>query len=1005
VVTIRLTKEQILQLNESQESINLLYEIIRTSEDSNEVFYARIKAGFLLFDQQYYLEAKEQLVETLDYFRHQKEDALYDLVLVKIIESTLKLQDREALKYINLRKESLPVLGYYKSTLDLIHFKKTFKEDYYGLIDSLKETNIPKEIMVDLLLEKLDHKPSQNIIDEIDEIKRYKPNETILKHLNFRIYDYLYSTNQLDTLLETLEKGTIIEVFYKILILIQKDDYKKTQILEVEHEPDFVQLPLSYQKRLFESLMTFYNKYRDLRSVEAYELKLKKVLKELSKEDKQKEPPHFKPIFVVPEDTKKPVETEKKLPQTINFKKSGLSNQKPLYLLDKFILEVMSLNKDLSLHEHLRRMFTIMAKYFEFSDIIIYLKPQVFHYKVERLYEKKFDRHTLDASLLGISANNYTDIIEKTDLLKYDYDIITNQPLSKTDVKQVYCYALPKESSMCFYQRKDKDLVYDDLPFKLLSDFVAFELGLYHHLNKIKQTETVLSGFFNSNLGAFSIYKNQVFIGNDAFNTLFKLKKEDSIEHFLKLFQPLDQIEFRNQYQKLEREEIKEFDLELSYQDRVLWIKQLKIVDVIYGLYLDVTNQAKEKEAWVTKAITNPTSNLFTLHEFEVRFESFIQSKTTFVLLELEGLDHIESIYGKAYAYNHFIAFSKTVKNLFELTYQYDSSTVLIVLELNDIRAVEKQIEKLNQTLRKHNNTTEVKKDYQYHMGVIRYPVNTKETALKKIYAYLSQALYKAKMSRASSLHQYFNFEDYQQDIFETEVITQIDRLITSETLLLNFTQIVNQTTNKVYAYDVNVYSPTLQIDEAYYDTVALKRGMIEKLDKYILRETFKALAEIYNQTKKYIKLSVTIHSDTLNDQYFIPFLIGLYKSYAVPYHVLDIIVSMKEGKMSDYEKLKELSLLGVLVGTDTLNFIKEPQTKIFHFKDRPNNLDDKFLNFIKYMKAFTDSEQMSLVIYHVNRPKDQLLLKQASIDYIRGKMVDKTFTFEEIIRLIKGAL
>ena len=101
-----------------------------------------------------------------------KEDALYDLVLVKIIESTLKLQDREALKYINLRKESLPVLGYYKSTLDLIHFKKTFKEDHYGLIDSLKETNIPKEIMVDLLLEKLDHKPSQNIIDEIDEIKK-----------------------------------------------------------------------------------------------------------------------------------------------------------------------------------------------------------------------------------------------------------------------------------------------------------------------------------------------------------------------------------------------------------------------------------------------------------------------------------------------------------------------------------------------------------------------------------------------------------------------------------------------------------------------------------------------------------------------------------------------------------------------------------------------------------------------------------------------------------------
>ena len=110
-------------------------------------------------------------------------------------------------------------------------------------------------------------------------------------------------------------------------------------------------------------------------------------------------------------------------------------------------------------------------------------------------------------------------------------------------------------------------------------------------------------------------------------------------------------------------------------------------------------------------------------------------------------------------------------------------------------------------------------------------------------------------MIQSNKTHQYFNFEDYQQDLFETEVINQIDRLITSETLLLNFTQIVNQTTNKVYAYDVNVYSKSLQIDEAYYYTVAYKRGMIEKLDKYILRETFKALSEIYAQTKKIYKI------------------------------------------------------------------------------------------------------------------------------------------------------
>ena len=36
------------------------------------------------------------------------------------------------------------------------------------------------------------------------------------------------------------------------------------------------------------------------------------------------------------------------------------------------------------------------------------------------------------------------------------------------------------------------------------------------------------------------------------------------------------------------------------------------------------------------------------------------------------------------------LSFSLVVSSLFELVYQYDSSTLLIVLEVNDIRAVEK---------------------------------------------------------------------------------------------------------------------------------------------------------------------------------------------------------------------------------------------------------------------------------------------------------------------------
>ena len=81
-----------------------------------------------------------------------------------------------------------------------------------------------------------------------------------------------------------------------------------------------------------------------------------------------------------------------------------------------------------------------------------------------------------------------------------------------------------------------------------------------------------------------------------------------------------------------------------------------------------------------------------------------------------------------------------------------------------------------------------------------------------------------------------------------------------------------------------------------------------------MLKETFKALEYIYKETNRYIKLSINVSAETIRDADFNAYLIGLYKTYDIPYNAIDIIILMKHGMISDYETTKELNDLGILI-------------------------------------------------------------------------------------------
>ena len=76
-----------------------------------------------------FTEAILLLDDCLEVFQNQKENPLYDVVLKLLIDNAIKASlKQDALRYIHLRKESLPILNKDSHLLDMIAYKKAFNE-------------------------------------------------------------------------------------------------------------------------------------------------------------------------------------------------------------------------------------------------------------------------------------------------------------------------------------------------------------------------------------------------------------------------------------------------------------------------------------------------------------------------------------------------------------------------------------------------------------------------------------------------------------------------------------------------------------------------------------------------------------------------------------------------------------------------------------------------------------------------------------------------------------
>ena len=1002
-----MTLEALLKQPKTHETIQLIESFLNTSSNESEHTQAKFFYASLLTHLGQY-ELSNQLCETLlEELKHKEDDDLYVEVLFVMSENYIELKDySEAKKRIEQRRRALPILKQYMYYMDLIRLAKAENEPYDQFVNKALEDAIPEQIRQTLQLDKLDGYVNSGAYDlAMDMIKQLRMRqlspETAQK-LQLIELDILTKSNHYEAILTITQNQHHPRLYkYHLSALIGLKKTHQVSIFEVEHEKEFETLSVEDQKAIYTCLVDFYDKEIDTLSAETYSKKLKQLKKIESSLSKPIERTEVEiPIEPV---IKKDIMIEKTDIPLVE--KRYIDRSKDFEAIHTLLKTGLTLPETVSGREQARFLLEQALDQKPFSTVLIYLNGTLKMYRKGRLYDKMIEKEDLLKSVFHAAFLKQEDIIEETDIIRWNYDVITRKPYDIETVKRVYTYAI-KNGALSYYQTDDSTpTIYDDY-LKLLTTLIEKTFTQEDKHATVSQKLEFYQTILDSNLIALKIETEDGVHLNLKASNLLELKQNLSSAEYTSSIKGEDQIKYQQFKQKLTtsptpsviRYEIRN----KMFEEQVIKFNSIKDYAIV-SILTDVTNTLIEHELLSQQAKIDGITGHLNTYAFSIDFEDYIDKKSTFVLIQLHGVDAIESLYGKMKTDAFFKEFAdyslKQLEN--SVVYTLDNHQVLMVLPYNDVRTVEKALQNYFKALKENTSVILAKQPFLAHAGVIRYPVNTTETKLEKVMRFLQLSLEKAKRRYSHVPFQYFDFQDYQEEQFEVSIIEQMDDAITQEQLKLVFSPIIHLQTNKVFLYQVNPILDTLSVDPNYYYLIAKRRLQIDKLDKYVLKTAFHFLSQLAVKTDKYIRLSISIDEDTFRQKDFNAYVIGLIKQYDLPYSVIEL--SIKSTSLSGVEWLKtqELADLGIHIGASEWFYSTMPSVHFIHRRE-PIKLDQlKTLDFILSFKDYLQNHQMGLILESIE-DIDKKKLKDYPAIYVKESKM--TYSEEKLIQMIEGA-
>ncbi|MDO9629339.1 MAG: GGDEF domain-containing protein [Acholeplasmataceae bacterium] len=932
----------------------------------------------------------------------QVETPYYEKILKSIIHAAINLNKLDEAKYyIELRKQKLPILKQYLGVLDDIAYKKALGLPY--LEDILR---VIKDVVPD----------QTKIYCHQELFQLYKRDSQYEMALNslYALYNYdlmkEYFIEELRLLIKLERFDEVIKKALKELrinhdhaevvlclleVYLKKSDFHKASTLEAEYEELIDKKDDLFKKRAYELIINLYSQMDNKPSLDLYQKRYKALQKLLDKKGKPAE--EIKPIQEVIYIDKVP--------------EKGVSHSsilKHLEIAHDLIQFSHMIDEKFLLRDYLRVFFMHVDTYLKVKDYVIYLEgesPNFFHYKKERLYDKTIVEAMLEDTVIKQVQKTGDEIFEETKNMRWNKNIITQNDYEE-DIKFVYTYPLGDQGVLSIHfeeEIKDPGKYYDLL--KLMSAILYAHVLDEKRLIKLKKENRFYAKVLDAPILAYRELSESKSSYNSVAQSLFNIDKHYHLELFLRDVSYEHVNIYKETIQRLLNKSGETRELLYRYQEKSILEKlySLKIGDevIVMSIFSDQTKAVEDTKELIEKATVDQETGLSNYYALTKEFESLLKDKASILLIELE--QNMKHIYGTEKMTAYFKEFAQHTKKFFNdgISFRYDFNQLMIILPYNDIRSVTKIVKEYFRYLEIYESRILKFEKFNCNMGILRYPVVTVEKHLEKLVRYLDIALEKAKRDKEEK-YIFFVYRDYEDELFEQQVIDHLNIAIEEKTMGVVFNQITDIKKNRVWQYESELALLNLSIDNKYLIQIAKKRNRLVELERFHIKRVCEYLVELEKQTERLIKLTIPISKETFVDPTFNPFILGLFKTYAIPYEFVRLKFDMELRGNQYAQQIQELIDHGISLDTTSLEMALLYPFHALHIDLKKESL--KWNSYIHKMKELLEGFQMALVVRNVKTKDQKEALERLGVMYLEGPIY-KQLPAPTLIQKIKESL
>lgn len=856
--------------------------------------------------------------------------------------------------------------------------------------------------------------------DKIFQESRYLEAYVLIKESSYPKALFIID-EMLEINLDKEMKGKLLAL--KLEVLVGLGEYRKASIFEAEFEMSVMESSLDAKIdfcltciKLYDILNNRFNKNSYEERYQAF-LEEKERLPQKEQKSKKKQKANKQLIelnFLKKEDKIQPIiQRENKEINVVNqIKRDKATLIESSGQLETIAATFRKLNSQIfsQFRDYLRQFFISLEKIAHFTEAYFLSKNNKYygyHYKKERLYEKKTETINLQNTVLLDVIDSDEEIII-SDSIKSDYTcIISGKNYSQMDNANIISF--PLLSGAVMFSSPNDNILTDKLNYETLKLAVAYleikwssEQSELHLLKKYHDYSFIMEHLI---FGYKKQIDSYVYLSKETCQ-MFSTQEAISIDEFYTFIKPADLIGYRKVINDLLTGKTKEAKARYISEKngKEVYYEEDFIIDedgVILSVIKDITNLHKEEENALVMAHYDPISGVYNKSKLTFDLTELIKiNKFSLMIFNVIGFKNYSEIYGYDFTDQLIFAIGKYLKEFddnYRIYHLDGDKFVVVIFNANDKRAMIKEANKIANYLSERLKKLNYRLNINFEVGILRYPTDTNESDPNKLIDYLMSALTCAHNNTISTSVACYSKEEYKKQFFQSQLITHVSEAIDNNHLALFYQQVVDVGSNSCDHYFVSLNLTNYAVSEEMIYDILKRRHMITSIQRYMIHKALFELSEMYKETKLYFNLSFKVSKETLLDETFKDYLLEQLKFFNIPKTAISICYN---DEMTDkvYEVLKSLAINQILIASSNLEILRQFPLYYFYYK-LPKDIKNIENEFIKVIKEHCDKRMVRFVLNDVNNKELIAHFIQYGINLYSGKVYSALLSSKDIIK------